>query len=85
MPCLRVSPVRLYEILGLRNEAGAAELEAFAAWEKALAFYERREFLAAGELFNAISTHNQKDGAALCGYVPELHRLPATAGLGRGQ
>jgi adenylate cyclase len=58
------TPVRLYEILGLRSEAGAAELEAFAAWEKALALYERREFRAADEIFNSIAARNEKDGPA---------------------
>jgi adenylate cyclase len=58
------TPVRLYEVLGLRNEAGAAELETLAAWEDALALYERREFRAAGGIFNTIAAHDEKDGAA---------------------
>jgi adenylate cyclase len=58
------TPVRLYEILGLRDDAGAAELETFAAWEKALALYEGREFQAAGKIFHSIAVNNEKDSAA---------------------
>jgi class 3 adenylate cyclase len=58
------TPVRLYEILGMRNETGAAAMETVAAWERALALYEEREFRAAGEMFNSIVLENEKDGAA---------------------
>jgi adenylate cyclase len=58
------TPVRLYEALGLRDGAGAAELEAVAAWEDALALYERREFRAAGGIFSDIAARDPNDGAA---------------------
>jgi adenylate cyclase len=58
------TPVRLYELLGLRNETGPDELDAFAAWEDALALFERREFQAAAELFTSLASRNEKDGAA---------------------
>jgi adenylate cyclase len=58
------TPVRLYEILGMRNETGAANMETVATWERALALYEKREFRAAEEMFNSIVLENEKDGAA---------------------
>jgi adenylate cyclase len=56
------TPVRLYELLGLQSEAG--EPDALAAWEDALARYEKREFAGAEEMFSAIASQNEKDGAA---------------------
>jgi adenylate cyclase len=58
------TPVRLYELLGLRSEAAPGELEALAAWEKALALYESREFQGAAEIFNSLAARNEKDGTA---------------------
>jgi adenylate cyclase len=54
------TPVRLYELLGLRDEAP----DTLADWEKALALYEGREFRAAEELFASIAAHNETDGPA---------------------
>jgi adenylate cyclase len=59
------TPLRLYELLALRSEASAADFEACAAWESALAHYEKREFTAAEEIFRSLSVRNEKDGAAL--------------------
>jgi adenylate cyclase len=56
------TPVRLYELLGLRDEAGLREAQA--AWEKALALYEKRQFPAAEEIFRSITAGDEKDGAA---------------------
>jgi adenylate cyclase len=53
------TPLRLYELLGLRDEAGRPD-----AWEDALALYERREFAAAEKLFASIVGQNEKDGPA---------------------
>ncbi|MDR1179463.1 MAG: adenylate/guanylate cyclase domain-containing protein, partial [Spirochaetales bacterium] len=58
------TPVRLYELLALREEASAEDLEICAAWEKALALYENREFLAAEEIFGDIAARSEQDGAA---------------------
>jgi adenylate cyclase len=58
------TPVRLYELLGLRAETGTAGLEVFAAWEKALALYEKREFQAAGRIFNAVAARDKADDTA---------------------
>jgi adenylate cyclase len=61
------TPMRIYELLGLRSEADAAGLEALAAWEEAMGLYENWEFLKAGELFGAIAARDEKDG------VPRLY------------
>ncbi|MDR2259033.1 MAG: CHASE2 domain-containing protein [Treponema sp.] len=58
------TPVRLYELLGLRSEAAAGELDTFAAWEEALALYEKRQFPAAAKIFSSIAAQNEKDGVA---------------------
>jgi adenylate cyclase len=58
------APVRVYELLGLRSETGAAELDALAAWEEAVGFYENREFQRAEEQFNSIAAAREKDAAA---------------------
>ncbi|MDR3146783.1 MAG: CHASE2 domain-containing protein [Treponema sp.] len=58
------TPVRLYEVLGLRSEADAAECEALVEWERALALYEQWEFRAAEEIFNSLARSNEKDGVA---------------------
>jgi hypothetical protein len=55
-------PLRLYELLCLRDEAGKAA--APASWEDALALYEKRDFPAAEEIFSSIAAHNGKDGTA---------------------
>jgi adenylate cyclase len=58
------TPVRLYELLGLRDEAATGEAATLADWEKALALYEKREFPAAEEIFNSIAAGDETDGAA---------------------
>jgi adenylate cyclase len=64
------TPLRLYELLGLRSEAGGAAVSAaletavLADWEKALALYEKRQFPAAGEIFTSIAAQDAGDGAA---------------------
>ncbi|MDR1932368.1 MAG: adenylate/guanylate cyclase domain-containing protein [Spirochaetales bacterium] len=58
------TPVRLYELLGLRAGAGAAQIDAFAAWQAAMVLYQRREFTAAGEIFDCIAAHDEKDRVA---------------------
>jgi adenylate cyclase len=56
------TPVRLYELLGLRSEAGAQDI--LAAWEDALARYENREFREAAEIFQSVAARNEADGTA---------------------
>jgi adenylate cyclase len=61
------TPVRLYELLGLRDEPAAGPsggLGIVAAWEEALALYEKRQFPAAEKIFSAIAAQNEGDGAA---------------------
>jgi adenylate cyclase len=58
------TPVRLYEILGLRAETRNSELETIASWERALGLYERRKFRVAAEIFSAVAAQNDRDGAA---------------------
>jgi adenylate cyclase len=62
------TPVRLYELLGLRSEpdpqGGAGTEAALAAWEEALARYEKREFQVAAEMFYAILARDETDGVA---------------------
>jgi adenylate cyclase len=56
------TPVRLYELLGLRG--GAGEKDALAVWEEALARYENREFREAADLFQSLAERNEEDGPA---------------------
>jgi adenylate cyclase len=58
------TPLRLYELLGLRNKPGLRDEDVLAAWEDALARYENREFQAAGEIFRSILERNEADGVA---------------------
>jgi adenylate cyclase len=53
------TPLRLYELLGLREETGKPD-----TWEDALALYEKREFTAAEKLFASIAARDEKDGPA---------------------
>ncbi|MDR1445224.1 MAG: CHASE2 domain-containing protein, partial [Treponema sp.] len=55
------APVRIYELLGLRSETGAAEFDVLAVWEEAVRLYENREFRRAAERFGSIAVNNKKD------------------------
>jgi adenylate cyclase len=56
------TPVRLYELLGLRGEDAAPD--SLAAWEEALALYEKRQFRAAEEIFRSLAAQNETDNTA---------------------
>jgi adenylate cyclase len=56
------TPVRLYELLGLRDDTGQAALPE--DWETAMARYEKKEFQAAAEIFSSIAARREQDGAA---------------------
>jgi adenylate cyclase len=71
------TPVRLYELLGLRNETGADELDTYALWEKTLGLYEKREFGKAAETFGLIAARDEKDGPAQ--FYTDLCRTYITA------
>jgi adenylate cyclase len=60
------TPVRLYELLGLREGPGphAVAAENLTAWEEALSLYEKREFRDAGKIFTSLAAKNEADGPA---------------------
>jgi adenylate cyclase len=55
------TPIRLYELLDIRSEAMPALLDMVKRWEKGFALYERKDFLAAGNIFQAIFQQNNAD------------------------
>jgi adenylate cyclase len=58
------TPLRLYELLGLRAEADGALMDRLSAWETALALYEGRDFSAAAAFFSALAEGSAPDGVA---------------------
>jgi len=58
------TPLRLYELLDIRADAPSALLDMVKRWEQGFALYERRDFLAAGNIFKAIFQQNNADFAA---------------------
>jgi len=58
------TPVRLYEVLGLRETASEAQLKAVERWEQALDQFEKRQFSQALEIFNALKQANPQDRVA---------------------
>jgi adenylate cyclase len=58
------APLRLYELLDIREGASLALLNMVKRWEQGFALYEQRDFLAAGNVFKAIFQHNNADLAA---------------------
>jgi adenylate cyclase len=58
------TPLRLYELLGLRNDANISLSDGLATWESALALYEQRDFSAAADIFSGIAAGNEQDGVA---------------------
>jgi len=55
------TPIRLYELLDIADEAPAGLPEMIKNWEKAFTFYEKRDFLAAQNIFQDISGKNNED------------------------
>jgi len=58
------TPLRLYELLDIRADAPPALLDMVKRWEQGFVLYERRDFLAAGNIFQAIFQQNNADFAA---------------------
>jgi adenylate cyclase len=70
------TPVRLYELLGLRskpglrsdpetrNETESRQTEYLAAWEKGLSLFEQGVFAQAGEVFSGLVKEKPNDGTA---------------------
>jgi class 3 adenylate cyclase/CHASE2 domain-containing sensor protein len=54
-------PIRLYELLDIREEAPPELLSMTEAWGSAFAAYENREFAAAGNAFKSICKQNPRD------------------------
>jgi adenylate cyclase len=58
------APLRLYELLDIREDAAPALLDMVKRWEQGFALYEQKDFLAAGNVFKAIFQQNNDDLAA---------------------
>jgi adenylate cyclase len=58
------TPVRLYELLGLRNEMGKRETEYLAAWEKAIGLFEQGFFEMAEKHFCFLMKKMPRDKTA---------------------
>jgi adenylate cyclase len=57
-------PVRLYELLDPRSEAGARTMGYSEVWEQAICFFEQGFFAKAGKIFSALAKENPLDGTA---------------------
>jgi adenylate cyclase len=55
------TPLRLYELLDLRQTADAGLAEMVEVWERAFALYERKDFATAAETFEGIFAANPAD------------------------
>ena len=55
------TPLRLYELLDIREEAPLELLQTVKNWEQGFAAYESRNFSAAANVFNEISNSNETD------------------------
>jgi len=58
------TPLRLYELLALNNEEGAAVKEMIEKWEKAVDLYEQKQFTEAAKIFTSINEKNPNDKVA---------------------
>ena len=55
------TPLRLYELLDIKEEASSALLETVKNWEQAFAAYESSDFIAAGNIFQGIYSRDESD------------------------
>ena len=55
------TPLRLYELLALREEASQELLDMVESWEKAFRLYEDGDFLGAKNTFGLVYQKNQTD------------------------
>jgi class 3 adenylate cyclase/CHASE2 domain-containing sensor protein len=55
------TPLRLYELLDIASEASSELLDMVKSWEQAFSFYEKRDFLAAQNIFQTIYFKNNAD------------------------
>ena len=58
------TPLRLYELLGIKEKATQAEIDAVEQWEKTLDLYEKQQFTAALETFKSLQQANPQDNVA---------------------
>jgi len=58
------TPLRLYELLDIAQEAPPELLEMVRSWEQAFKFYESKDFVAAQNIFQLICRKNEADMAA---------------------
>jgi adenylate cyclase len=58
------TPLRLFELLDIRDEASPALIEMTGIWEKAFEAYERRDFVQALELFGGLAERDRQDRVA---------------------
>jgi adenylate cyclase len=58
------TPVRLYELLGLRDETDTGQAEYLAAWEQAVGLFEKGFFAQAGEVFSGLAKKRPRDDTA---------------------
>jgi len=58
------TPLRLYELLDIASEAPPELFDMVKSWEQAFGFYEKRDFLAAQNIFQTIYFRNNTDLAA---------------------
>jgi adenylate cyclase len=55
------TPLRLYELLDLRESAARPQIDATVLWEDAVRSYERRDFAGAGRIFQNLCAENDRD------------------------
>jgi adenylate cyclase len=55
------TPIRLYELLGLRDDMDERQAEYLAAWEKAIGLFEKGFFAQAGKLFSGLAKKMPQD------------------------
>ena len=58
------TPLRLYELLAVMETANGAEKKNAEQWEKAVDFYEQRQFKEAGKIFASLKEQNPNDKVA---------------------
>jgi len=58
------TPLRLYELLAIKETAGDAELKKVKQWEQAIDLYEQRQFKEAVKLFTSLKEQNPHDKTA---------------------
>jgi len=58
------TPLRLYELLAIKNNVQAHELQAVEQWEQAIDLFEKMQFTKAQEIFSSLKEKNANDKTA---------------------